>query len=145
MITTWCGDRVDPFNMAAEDINIDDIAHSLSRICRYGGHVDNYLSVARHSIWVQSRLRNIGCGNETQMWGLLHDATEAYLGDVTSPIKYAPEMAAFVAAEARLHLAVHRIGRAPADRVVGMVLKHPLPCRADQALGILRTRHCCRA
>jgi hypothetical protein len=73
-------DRPDP---AAVDI--EDIARALSRICRFGGHlrdeVDHY-SVAQHSVWV-SRI----CQPDHALLGLLHDAAEAYLGDMIRPLK----------------------------------------------------------
>lgn len=86
-IKTWTG-RVDPLNPAIEDINIEDIAHALSRQCRYNGHCDGYLSVARHCIWVSERLEAQGFDTTIQLTGLLHDAAEAYLGDLVRPIKH---------------------------------------------------------
>jgi len=81
-IITLSGRRVDPFNMKSDDIYIYDIAHSLSMQCRYNGHIKRFYSVAEHSVLVCQYLPN-----EYKLWGLLHDATEAYIGDVISPIK----------------------------------------------------------
>ena len=68
-------------------ILIEDIAHSLSMTCRYAGHCRDFYSVAEHSLLVES----LGQGRVVQkrqlMAYLLHDASEAYLGDVTSPLK----------------------------------------------------------
>lgn len=68
-----------------QDINIQDIALALSRICRFGGHLradlDHY-SVAQHSMLVADH-----CSPRNKAVALLHDAAEAYLGDVISPLK----------------------------------------------------------
>lgn len=97
-ITTWTGARVDVLDAQPGDIWIADIAHALARQCRYNGHVEHHLSVARHSIWVSEQLD--GTGHE--MWGLLHDAAETYLGDVVKPLKHHPSMEMFREAEYRL-------------------------------------------
>jgi hypothetical protein len=61
---------------------IEDIAHALSNQCRFGGHVKKFYSVAQHSIIVAWQ-----CQPEDAPWGLLHDASETYLGDMVSPLK----------------------------------------------------------
>lgn len=68
------------------DFHQDDIAHALSCICRYAGHVEFY-SVAEHSIRVAERLRSWGAPPDVELLGLLHDASEAYLLDIPRPIK----------------------------------------------------------
>lgn len=86
-IKTFTG-RIDPLDPSVNDINIEDIAHALARQCRYNGHCVGFLSVARHSIWVAQRLKFMGFGRQTQLHGLLHDAAEAYLGDLVRPLKH---------------------------------------------------------
>lgn len=74
------------FNFLQPDVNdvcIRDIAHALSNICRFTGHVGEFYSVAQHSVLV-SYLVNPIYAREA----LMHDASEAYLGDVNSPLKH---------------------------------------------------------
>jgi hypothetical protein len=76
-------------------IRLDDIAHALSRLCRFGGHVREFYSVAQHSVLVGELVRLRAPGDRTAYaWALMHDAAEAYLGDVVSPLKrYLPSYA----------------------------------------------------
>jgi hypothetical protein len=81
-ISTYTGKRVNPQEMTLDDVCIEDIAHSLAHQCRYMGHCYGHYSVARHSVmameFVPVRL---------QLDVLLHDAAEAYLGDLVRPLK----------------------------------------------------------
>lgn len=66
-------------------IDIDDIAHSLAYQCRFNGHTAMFYSVAQHSMLVAEYL--LAKAPEHALWGLLHDAAEAYVGDVIRPLK----------------------------------------------------------
>lgn len=79
---TYTGKRFYPFNPRAEDVDVADIAHALSNICRFGGHVKKFLSVAEHCIMVSHLVPR-----EDRLVALLHDATEAYVGDMVRPLK----------------------------------------------------------
>jgi uncharacterized protein len=98
---TYSGIRIHPLSPLPGEIVIEDLAHALSRICRFVGHTTVFYSVAQHSVLVSQRVPP-----EDALWGLLHDAAEAYLCDLPAPIKHAPEMAAYRLAEDRLMLAV---------------------------------------
>lgn len=84
-ILTYTGKVIDPFNVKPNDICIEDIAHGLSLLCRFNGQCTRFYSVAEHSIIMatypkfKQKCRPLAL--------LLHDATEAYLGDIISPIK----------------------------------------------------------
>ena len=74
-----------PLDPRPEEIFIEDIAHALSRQCRFGGHTRHYYSVAQHSVLVSGAATSTDRG--IALCGLLHDATEAYLVDVPTPVK----------------------------------------------------------
>lgn len=83
-IQTYTGRQFAPLAPCAADIDIRDIAHALSLLCRYTGHCSHFYSVAEHSVRVSRELPA-----SLQLWGLLHDASEAYLGDLSRPLKHA--------------------------------------------------------
>ena len=73
-----------------EDISLEDIAQALSKICRFTGHVKEFYSVAEHSCLVLQIVNDLAGGEasrEIQIAALLHDATEAYVNDVSTPLK----------------------------------------------------------
>ena len=98
---TFTGRQVHSLCPSPDEIDIDDIAHSLAYQCRFLGHTDGFYSVAQHSILVSQMVPE-----PDALWGLLHDAAEAYLGDLPAPIKREPEMLVYRAAEERLLEAV---------------------------------------
>lgn len=87
---------VDPLDMTPDDIDILDIAHSLSLQCRFNGHSHGFYSVAAHSVlvsdYIERKLTNEGCSwpymRRFALAGLLHDASEAYLCDIPRPLKH---------------------------------------------------------
>lgn len=95
-IKTYTGLRVVPVDMKPEDIEIKDIAHALSLITRGNGQVKHFFSVARHCIHCALEAKARGYGKEIMLACLLHDASEAYLSDIPSPLKpYLPEFNAY--------------------------------------------------
>ena len=81
-LQTYTGKAFWPLDPRAEEVCIEDIAHALSNLCRYTGHVHRFYSVAEHCVHVS---RHVPW--EHSMWGLLHDAAEAYVNDIARPLK----------------------------------------------------------
>lgn len=79
---TFSGLRFYPLDPRPDEIDPRDIAHALSLLCRYGGHVDRFYSVAEHCV-----LMSEAVSAEHALAALLHDATEAYVVDVPRPLK----------------------------------------------------------
>ena len=79
---THTGRVVDLTRFCEDDIVVDDIAHALSQIIRFTGHARAPYTVAQHSLIVAELVPP-----EHRLWALVHDASEAYLGDVSSPLK----------------------------------------------------------
>lgn len=86
-IMTYTKKMFDPLRPNAELIDIEDIAHALSMLCRANGHFRSFYSVAQHSINCMKEAKARGCSERIQLACLLHDASEAYLSDVTRPVK----------------------------------------------------------
>ena len=91
-VTMRSGIIFDLLNPQEEDIDINDIAHNLSQICRWNGSTRTFYSVAEHSVKVYELYASrASMGNEFSRKGalacLLHDAEEAYWGDIVQPIK----------------------------------------------------------
>jgi 5'-nucleotidase len=100
-IQTYTGRKIEPLNPNPDDICIEDIAHSLSMQCRWTGHTAWFYSVAQHSVLVSEE-----CDEDTALWGLLHDASEAYLVDLARPVKRLESMRVFREAEEGLQRAI---------------------------------------
>jgi|SRR5271157_3540357 len=106
-LQTFTGKKIDLINPTREMVDIEDIAHSLSMICRYNGHCRDFYSVAEHSVMVEAMGSQILLRREAERNAgklsvppkptseivqqslalLLHDAAEAYIGDLTTPLK----------------------------------------------------------
>lgn len=94
-VSTFLGNRFFPLEPRIADVRIEDIAHGLAFQCRFNGQTQAFYSVAQHSVLV-AQLLPPPC----RLAGLLHDAAEAYLGDMVKPLKdLFPE---FAQLEARL-------------------------------------------
>jgi hypothetical protein len=86
-IQTFTGIRFYPLEPDPATIDVRDIAHALSLKCRYTGHSAFFYSVATHCVLLADYVAHLGLPIDLRRWALLHDAAEAYLPDVASPIK----------------------------------------------------------
>ncbi len=102
-IQTYTGRKFHPLDPDPDAIDILDIAHALSNLCRYTGHVARFYSVAEHCVYVSKMVPP-----EHALAGLLHDASEAYLNDIASPVKHQDGMEAYRTAEAKLERMINR-------------------------------------
>lgn len=101
-IQTYTGKTFHPMDPRSQDVDIRDIAHALSMQCRYAGHCRRFYSVAEHSVLIARWL--VGKNKPAAIYGLLHDASEAYLCDVPRPVK--PFLTGYQAAESKVQAAV---------------------------------------
>lgn len=88
-IKTYTGIMFDPLKPNVDLIRIEDIAHALSMLCRANGHFKSFYSVGQHCINCAEEAAARGCSTRVQLGCLLHDGSEAYLSDVTRPVKKA--------------------------------------------------------
>jgi uncharacterized protein len=86
-ILTYTNTLFYPLAPQTAEVKIEDIAHALSQMCRANGHFKTFYSVAQHSINCAHEARVRGLSGKTQLACLLHDASEAYISDITRPVK----------------------------------------------------------
>ena len=86
-ILTYNHHLIDPLAPETELVQIEDIAHALSMLCRANGHFPTFYSVGQHCINCAREAKARGYTRRVQLACLLHDASEAYLSDVTRPVK----------------------------------------------------------
>lgn len=109
MIYTIGGNLFDYEKPHNNTYHITDIAHALSLITRFNGHIEERYSVAQHSVYCSYK-----CSNP--MWGLMHDAAEAYVGDIPTPLKRL--LPCFSEKEEEIMAAIQKqfeLGEPPAD------------------------------
>lgn len=119
-IQTYTGGAWWPMDPRPEDVHIDDIAHSLALQCRFNGHCSAHYSIAQHSLLVgdemERRAHRAGESRSFQrraaIAGMLHDAAEAYLGDIVRPLK--GQLAGFKELEEKNLRAIHEAIGLPA-------------------------------
>lgn len=116
-IMTATGRQFFPLAPRAEDVCIEDIAHALGAVNRFNGHTRRPYSVAQHSVLVSRHLDVDGA--LMALVGLLHDASEAYLGDVPRPLKQTAAFAPYREAEDRLQTLIYQVFG------LDLVVRHP--------------------
>jgi uncharacterized protein len=106
-IQTVSGRRFNPLDPDPADVEIGDIARALSNQCRFGGNCRRFYSVAQHSCLVADLVAERGADAQTELWALLHDASEAYLVDLPHPLKHRSELGRmYSAVETKLQHAI---------------------------------------
>src|SRR5688500_14423841 len=106
-LQTISGRWVNPFDPDPSQLDAGDIARALANQCRFGGHSRVFYSVAQHSVIVSELVEQRGGDVENVFAALMHDAAEAYLGDMPHPLKHRSSLGtAFKAAEATLEQAI---------------------------------------
>lgn len=86
---THSGTAIDFLAFSERDVCLSDIAHGLSMTCRFAGQCDRFYSVAEHSVLVSRFVEYVtdAPGSDLTKTALLHDSTETYLHDMTTPLK----------------------------------------------------------
>jgi len=99
-IRTHSGEQFNLLDADAETVKLLDIVQALSHICRFGGHTKEFYSVLQHSLLVGEIVFGAAASEEAALVGigklvrtaLLHDASEAYVGDMVRPLKHTTDM-----------------------------------------------------
>jgi 5'-deoxynucleotidase YfbR-like HD superfamily hydrolase len=94
------GEAFDLLNVNPDSLQLTDIVQALSHICRFGGHTKEFYSVLQHSVLVGEIVFGLGAVLEMPLpdmaklirTALLHDASEAYIGDLVRPLKRASDL-----------------------------------------------------
>lgn len=124
---TYTGRAFYPLDPQPADIHPTDIGHALGMLCRYGGHVRRFYSVAEHCV-----LMSHAVPAEHALWALLHDATEAYVVDVPRPLKrMLPEYRAIEDRVMRAIIERFELSDTMPDQVVGADRRILLDERAE--------------
>jgi len=120
-IITFTGEKFTPLDPEISRIHIEDIAHSLSLMCRANGHVDYFFSVAQHSLNCTAEAKARGYAARVQLACLIHDASEAYLSDITRPVKQF--LSDYIRIEENLQSVIYTkfLGEVPVEADMGLI------------------------
>lgn len=126
---TYTGKIVDILNLQPDDIDIEDIAMSLARQPRFNGHTTKFYSVAQHCVLASQ----LGVYND-RLAILLHDAAEAYVGDIVTPLKeYSPLKNELLRVEQIVQVSIYTV-------LLGYVPPHAVWELADKAMFAIECR-----
>lgn len=145
---TSSGRRFYPLDPCVADVELADVARGLAMTCRYGGQCRMFYSVAEHCVLVSEivELHAYHAGKSAEevrhlaQCALMHDSSEAYIGDMIRPLKYQPEMAEFRRAEAVIEQVIaeafklqwtpeaHAIVKRIDDRILVDEITYLMPC-----------------
>lgn len=145
-VETAAGHLVHLLEPKTEQIHFGDIAQSLAGIARYNNHTMGVIpySVAQHSVWCAVQASNMyGLDDTTVMNVLLHDAHEAYTGDIVSPLKHIPEIYAVLKPiELKLQAVILQALAVPAPDPVARRIIHKIDimARAVEAWHLMPSR-----
>lgn len=127
---TYGGEPFSPLTATEDDVHITDIAHALGMVCRYAGHCRRFYSVAEHCVILSHTV-----DPENALWALLHDATEAYVGDMVRPLKV--DMPAYRAVEDRLMAVIARKYGLPGTDMPAQVKEHDTRIVNDERAALM--------
>lgn len=133
-IVTYTGQCFSPLEPDTEHITIEDIAHSLSLLCRANGHIDRFFSIAQHCINCANEAKARNYTARVQLACLIHDGSEAYISDITRPVKHYLEQYRVI--EERLQNTIYEkfLGDALSDdefRLIDEIDGYMLVCEFD--------------
>lgn len=87
-MSLYSGGKFFPLDPTEQEVHIEDIAHALSHQNRFNGHLKWPYTVAQHSVLCAKQARSMDYDLNVQLYALMHDAAEAYIGDMIRPLKY---------------------------------------------------------
>lgn len=102
-IQTFSGQKFNLLEPDPNSINLEDIAHALSLQCRFTGHCNFHYSIAFHSVLVSYL-----CDSQDAKYGLFHDASEAYISDISSPLKKTSALEGYRKVEGNIQNTIYR-------------------------------------
>lgn len=127
VMTTFTGKRINPLRLKPEDIDLRDIAHHLAQVNRFGGASRFPVSVAQHSLFVSGLCET----HEEKVQGLLHDATEAYMGDIIHWMKKSSVFDMYRVLERDMEKLIWRSFGVPEDMLPAVQAADEMICRYE--------------